>query len=569
MRPPNLLYQRPDLPQEYDGLHLAALYSCFPEFFKQILHPHRDPQELIIASFSALATSAALIPNVYTIYRGKRNYPYLNVLVIMPPASGKGALEFSRILLSEINRSLAKEYEAECKRYEHELQVYKHAVKKGTAIAPPTPPKLYLILISGNTTSARLIQQLADNGANIPLVMLETEIDAVSGMFSGEMGAQNSVIFRQLFQHESVSSARKGDRETLTADTPKMAIILSGTENQVRSLFKGNEDGLLSRFLILEPTPRMEWVSPRPRKGERPMEDHYKELSLKFLRLWKHTQHLEVEVKFTESQWDVLDKIGEELQQRAFVIGGIYAVSIARRHSVMAARFCTILALSRHFDLETCTVPDLGSEIYPTEEDFSASLELTEYSFSKSLKLFQRMPASQPVKTENRLQYNFFATLPAEFHKAEADALAQKLRIAPRTRDRWLSAFVQTGALERIGRGRYKKSPLALMAVAEEQKERIDNFNKDDKMTVTVEIEPQYVSFLNEGGDIIYDIRRAELGDANKYPQGYISTWVFDLAPKSWVTRELVLGLCEFIKQEVPDNKIDWEATYAYIDMFH
>ncbi|WP_187261729.1 DUF3987 domain-containing protein [Pontibacter beigongshangensis] len=465
----NIFNSKPDLPETYDNLNLADIYEGLPEFYKSLLKHHRDPQEVLIATFAVITTSAALIPNVFVHYGSKRSYPFLFLMLLLPPANGKSALSLSRNLLLEINKKLTKEYDEALKRFQHDSIIYKKGVKAGASGLPPTPPKLQQIILAGNATSARLILQLAENGENIPLVISETEIDVVSGMLSGEMGAQNSVILRQAFHNETTSSARKADKETLTAERPKLALLLSGTENQVSALFKGNEDGLLSRFLVLDLVGSMQWVSPRPRTGELPLENHYSDYANKFLKLWHQTQNLAIEVKFTDEQWDELDNKGKHLQKLAHLAGGAYAISLARRHVLMATRLCTIITFFRQIDPAACVVPHIAGALYPSETDFKISLELTAYSFQKALELFQRMPSSSPIKTNSTRQFNFFEALPSDFNMVEAVSVAQKLKIPTRTKDRWLSEFVQTGALEKLGRGLYKKSPVAVMAVAEKK----------------------------------------------------------------------------------------------------
>lgn len=451
---------RADLPEEYDGLPLRAIYDGLPEFLKGLLRHHKDPQELTIAMYSVLVTSGALIPNAYVVYGEKRSYPLLFLLLLLPPAGGKAPLGLSRNLLREINRKLTAENESAQKEYQREQHLYKNAVKAGTSAMPPAAPKYRQILLAGNTTSARLMSQLGDNGESIPLVIIETEMDAVSAMLAGEMGVFNSTIFRQIFHHEAVSSARKGNNETLLIERPKMAMILSGTENQLAGLFKGNVDGLFSRFTILELPGNMEWLSARPRHGEKPLEEVYEEYGLKYLKLWPQSQNLSLELKFTNEQWNKQDEMGKELQREAHMMGGGNAVSLARRHMLMATRFCTVLTFLRHIDADKCVVPHLKSPLYPTDEDFSISLHLVKYSFRKALELFNRMPSSPAIQTANAGQLNFYERLPEEFTTAEANDKAISGKNSSRTVDRWLKEFVQTGALNRVARGHYIKAKL-------------------------------------------------------------------------------------------------------------
>jgi hypothetical protein len=74
--------------------------------------------------------------------------------------------------------------------------------------------------------------------------------------------------------------------------------------------------------------------------------------------------------------------------------------------------------------------------------------------------------------------------------------------------------------------------------------------------------------YYADGKDILYIIPIEELGQVAPYyrvgKDPYLfSYWVFELAKLEWewVTSELLMELCHIIKNEVPKNDIDWEAT--------
>jgi hypothetical protein len=458
-----------------DGFNLHGVYYALPNYLKDLLRHHHAPQDLFIALYSCIITLAALIPNVYIQYGGRKTYPFLYLMVILPPAGGKGVLGLSRLLLADINRKLTQDFEESNKRYEQEMLNYKrNAGKPGASAKSPNPPKMPQILLSGNITNARLIQQLSENGDRLACIINETEADILSALLGSEMGAQNSGTFRQVYHQEPTSASRKGNnRETLIAPLPKMGILLAGTENQIQNLFKGgNQDGLFSRFTFLEPEGKLDWASMRPKAGEEPIEEYYQRHGQKSAQLWEQTKNLDLEVRLTNAQWDNLDKFGEEMQRQAHLEGGTYAISVARRHALMLVRFCTVIAVFRHIDPDTCKVPPLKGQLTPSDEDFWVSLELTRYSFRKAMAIFKRMPSPAHIRITNARQAGFYIALPLEFTTTEANLLAENRKIPARTRDRWLKEFVETKALERVDRGHYRKCHVAQMAVAEEE----DNF---------------------------------------------------------------------------------------------
>lgn len=65
------------------------------------------------------------------------------------------------------------------------------------------------------------------------------------------------------------------------------------------------------------------------------------------------------------------------------------------------------------------------------------------------------------------------------------------------------------------------------------------------------------------GTDDIYTIPRNDL--ASKLNDG-VSEWIHQLSEKSWATSELLKDVASKIKQEFPDNDIDWEQTDLIIE---
>lgn len=68
--------------------------------------------------------------------------------------------------------------------------------------------------------------------------------------------------------------------------------------------------------------------------------------------------------------------------------------------------------------------------------------------------------------------------------------------------------------------------------------------------------------FYDEAGDEIYSIPQDSLGD--KMDDGD-SEWINQLSEKSWATRSLLQEVADKIKEQFPDNDINWETTNKII----
>src|SRR5690606_11874804 len=88
------------------------LYKRLPESIQTITEPFRD-RERDIVLLSSLGVLSSCIPNVYGIYDGDIVYSHLFVIIIAPPASGKGVMNNSRILIDRIHKKTIENSKAE------------------------------------------------------------------------------------------------------------------------------------------------------------------------------------------------------------------------------------------------------------------------------------------------------------------------------------------------------------------------------------------------------------------------------------------------------------------------
>lgn len=444
----------------------------FPWFIQGVLSAHSDPLEQFMALISVSSTLGAVLYDVSINYGGRKHYPLLYSAVITPPSGGKSTMSFAKLLLDPINDELKKTYQQQMDRYRISIAQYKTALKNGgTAIAPKVPA-FKQISLSGNVTTARLIQQLEENG-ELALLIHEGEADVVAKMFGSEHGSTYSTLLRLAHHHESFGSARKQEKETITVKVPKIAMVLAGTPSQLNTLFSGNEDGLFSRFLIFNLEPKIEWRSPRPCLTCIPIDEHYRDWGNKLLVLWQELPGKSFEAKLSQKQWDRLDEIGKQFQAKAHLIGDHFAISIARRHLLMAVRLASIFSFFRRLDPQTCATSNIPAEYYCTDLDVDLAVEIIKISFEHALHLFQTMGKTKPHFVQNSVKKEqLLVAMPEEFTMEELNQAAEKYQVPSRTKSRWIKEFCETGILEKIARAKYRKTPVALMALAQK-----DNLN--------------------------------------------------------------------------------------------
>ncbi|MEO9211255.1 MAG: DUF3987 domain-containing protein [Ginsengibacter sp.] len=212
--------------------HLPRLIQKCAEVFTG-----KDECELFI--YSIITALSGLLTKVSGVYAQKVCYPNMFFMALAPAASGKGAMGYSRQALQRIHKYY----------FDKSLQAQKEYNKKSKKTRG-NPPPFKIVFLPGNTSSSKMLQHLSDNAPDIPLIMFETEMDTVNRATNSEHG-QFSDILRKDFQNEPVSQTRRMNNEYFDIEKPKIAIVISGTPGQLFKFINNREDGLLSRFLVM------------------------------------------------------------------------------------------------------------------------------------------------------------------------------------------------------------------------------------------------------------------------------------------------------------------------------
>lgn len=435
---------------EVSQLDLETVISRLPKTLQDCVTEFKTEEQRLIATYAVTVLAGSLMPEVLVQYMDKIEHPCLMLLISMPPASGKGGLNLMYKLVEEINSKMRTENDEAMRSYLRELKAVEEL--KDKSIPLPKPPKQPLHLIPGNTTSSKMNEQLAENDGIIASLIMETETDGLSMMLSNKMGEANSILFRKAFHHEYESQLRKRKGEHLVISRPKLAIIVSGTPSHIKGLFKGNEDGLFSRFMIVTGNSPLVWQSVRPTPGKRSLDDVFAELGKNFTALFDHFKDRKLEVKFNLYQWDKIDSIGEDYMVHSVEEAGEYASSIAKRHANMLCRIAAILTAVRHFESKSTS-----EVLYCNGQDFETAVWLIDQSAKNALEVFKQLEGK--YKKGNSKKEAFLSAMPETFVLSEVANLYAELNIKKRTVNRYVQQLMNEGLLECLSYAVYRKVP--------------------------------------------------------------------------------------------------------------
>ncbi len=200
-------------------LSTSLMLGQLPSLLERAMLVADQPAQMDMLLLSTLTVCSYALPHIKMLHGNPQHtyYPNLMTLIVAPPASGKGVMNNARLLLKPIQNHLRKQNK--------------------------------FAEIPANSSSAAFLDLLkASDGQGF---VMATEMDNLSKIWKQDYG-DYSDLFRQAFEHESYSKARRsGMRKSslYTFDEPKLSVLLSGTPNQLRPLIGTGEDGLASRFL--------------------------------------------------------------------------------------------------------------------------------------------------------------------------------------------------------------------------------------------------------------------------------------------------------------------------------
>ena len=438
---------------------LYEFVATAPRVIASVANAMHTHDEKLMSIYGSTAITSALIPYVSLNYHNKKNFTQIYVAAVKPPGAGKGKLSLLARCVIKINSELIETNKILSKKYYTDLKIYESKMKKPDCgdLVPPEKPKLKLLLLSGNTTSSMLIQQFDDNDGAMALMIFETEIDGLTNMMSNKkFGGDNSTVFRKSYHNEPITQMRKGNLESLSANDPKLSIFITGTPSQLSGLFKSNDDGLFSRFTFFTSYSEDTWVDVKPCDGCHPLDETFDKIGEVYYALYHHMKNKQVEVKFTDAQWDLLNNLGVNWHKDANEAGGENATSIAKRHVNMIARCAANYTALRAFeDKKEAEI------IYCNDQDFVNAQWLIELSFFKALDIFRTLPGEHE---SNSILEDLMDLLPVSFKRNELAPLEKSMKISDRNMDRHLFTLVHKKKIKRIKKGFYEKVIVAEVA---------------------------------------------------------------------------------------------------------
>ena len=400
-----------------------------PEILELAMGASTNPAVRDMLFLSTLSVCSYALPGMKMLHDPVKRKEYsanLMTLIVARAASGKGVMNTAHTLLEPIELVLSQlERSAE---------------------------------IPANCSSAAFLDLLEQNNGSG--IMIATEMDELSQIWKHDYG-NFSHIFRQAFEHETISRARKAGTAGVVKTTiphPCLSVLLSGTYNQVQPLLGNAENGLVSRFLpyLLEDAPEFDihvldnCPTPDETDGGNLYEYLGKQLGARWG--WMMQQRHDCYWRLTDEQAAQLAAFFSDGYHLALDEMGLpddFAASVFRM-LVTVKRIGMILTALR-LDIHA----DLPKEIYCSDDDFRTLAILSEQLLKHAARLSLMLPDAPsrtrpgyaPITRTEKKMLSLLEALPEQFTTTQAIEIGNLLGMSRATVYRYLANLQDEGLL--------------------------------------------------------------------------------------------------------------------------
>lgn len=399
-----------ELINEYCRALPDDIFDTLPEELKKLLVIAKDERERDLILLSAIVNMSATFPALRTMYGNMKYSPHLYLALVAEAGAGKGIAMHASRLGQKINAELEKIYKGKKKEYEKLMIKWDMELKNAMRerrlpdmdMKPEEPARQVLIIMANISKSQLMIHMRA--AQNEGVIMIASEIDVISESLNTDYGKHGAEL-RMFFHHEMVGQSFKTDKEPIVVENPKMAIMMTGTPEQLVKFMRSLENGMYSRFMFytINRLPKWKSQSPLDGNGNVDVAELFDTLAEKLKVNFFRTKGKEIMINFTREQWDRHNEVfGFELEL-LMAEGCPNTAAIAIRAGLIMIRVAMVLC-----GLRIMEAGWMVNEFTCSDEDFNTAMEITMTCLTHSAHISTMMKTAP----EGRKITNFYRLLP-------------------------------------------------------------------------------------------------------------------------------------------------------------
>lgn len=292
------------------------------------------------------------------------------------------------------------------------------------------------------------------------LLMFETEGDTVVNAFSSDYGDYSDAL-RKAFAHESLGYLRHRDYgEEREIDNPRLATVLSGTPEQVKSLIRDSENGLLSRFMFFCINATPEWLDGFDSFGsDEPLEETFDALGARFTAFTKLLEEkAKVIFRLSLPQTGKFNEFFTAEKDRMQELNGDRYSASTHRLAWCFLRIAMVLTTLRQMDAGT-----IKESVECSDADFDMTMEIIRVISEHNDYIFNVLDRERPEGIAVADSYSsatrktILAALPGYFKTDDMKTVAKNVGKSLRTVRRQVARAIQAGEIQQVKHGEYKK----------------------------------------------------------------------------------------------------------------
>jgi hypothetical protein len=482
-----------ELPYEDEYTNIPDPFPTYqwPKFLQRIMDCGEDIAQRDMLFCCTVGALGATVNRLVKIpYSKKTMYPSMQVFIIAPAASGKGAISWVRYLVLPFHKEKLARYESLLAAYQVELRTWSNEGRKRDESAKPIPPKMELFFIAGDNTGTGIQENIIDNDGHG--LILEAEAEVLSAAIDSEYGRWSHIL-RKAFDHEFLSYNRRKDHEYRECDCLRLSVIICGTPGQLGKFIPGAENGLFSRQLFYFMPSQKEFLNMFHSDNKT---DHTT-LFMQWGFRWKAVVDAlqvtvsEIRLELTTEQEDrMVDCMSQLFRHAGIAHGGSMRSSVVRL-AINLLRIAGVVALIRALDpllmmedkeqfsskmqhftrtLLECEGLEPSPDTHPenaadgivsqlvlhiTQEDYDAVIALAEPFYRHAEHALMSLPDENIEARKVTPQELFLADLPMTFTRQEYISIGEKHRLSVKQCEYYVEKLLNRTILERRKRGEY------------------------------------------------------------------------------------------------------------------